>query len=209
MKTKPAKRIRSRGGLAPDKYLNAQQVRRLHSFCRREAKQARLNHCKRAVINEMLVDVLLNTGLRAGELCRLQMRDLPHCHDKLAINVRVGKGSVQRSVQISKKLAARLKRFVKVYRKNSHPRSYLFINEREGPLKYGSLRSKLIKIGRHTGLLLTPHKLRHTYAMEHYKRFHDVFALQSQLGHADPKTTMIYARTTPDEIRKQIEKFDL
>jgi len=95
MRTK-SKRKKSCGGLAPDKYLNIKQVKRLHSYCRRAAKKAQQNHCTRAVVNEILIDVLLNTGLRAGELCQLQMRDLPHCHGKLVINVRQGKGYIQR-----------------------------------------------------------------------------------------------------------------
>lgn len=157
----------------------------------------------------MIVDVLLNTGLRAGELCRLQMRDMPHCHGKLVINVRKGKGGIQRSVQISQKLTRRIERFVRDYRRNSKPRSPLFINEQGRPLSYESLRSKIKKIGTAVGLWMTPHKLRHTYAMEYYKRYHDIFALQSQLGHKDPKTTMIYARTTSEQIREQVRKFDL
>lgn len=211
IKSTKAKRkyTKSYGGLAPDKFLNGTQVKRLHSYCKRKAKKAKLNHCRRAVVNEMLIDLLLNTGLRAGELCMIQMRDLPHYHGKRVINVRIGKGCIQRSVQISKKLTGRITRFVKHYRKNSKPRSPLFVNERAGPLNYGSLRSKLVKMGRAVGVALTPHKLRHTYAMEHYKRYHDIFALQSQLGHADPKTTMIYARTTSEQIRQQVEQFDL
>jgi len=213
MRTKSTKAKRkytkSYGGLAPDKYLNGTQVKRLHSYCKRKARKAQLNHCRRAVVNEMLIDLLLNTGLRPSELCQLQMRDLPHCHGKPVVNVRKGKGCIQRSVQISKKLTRRITRFVKQYRPNSKPRSPLFINERDGPLSYNSLLSKIKKIGTAVGLWVTPKKFRHTYAMEYYKRYRDIFALQSQLGHADPKTTMIYARTTSEQIREQVEKFDL
>lgn len=203
------KRTRSCGVLAADKYLSSIQVKRVHSYCRRKAKEAQQNHCRRAVINEMIVDLLLNTGLRASELCHLQMRDLPHCHGKPVVSVRKGKGGKQRSIQISNKLKWRITRFVKRYRKHSKPRSPLFINERDGPLSYESLLSKIKKIGIAVGLWVTPKKFRHTYAMEHYKRFHDLFALQSQLGHADPKTTMIYARTTAEKIREQVQHFNL
>ncbi|GAF97070.1 unnamed protein product, partial [marine sediment metagenome] len=83
---------------------------------------------QRVVINQMIIDLLLNSGLRAEELCQLQIRDLPHYHGKLVIDVREGKGSVQRSVVISSALAKRIKLFIKHYRKAAKSKSPLFVN---------------------------------------------------------------------------------
>jgi len=201
-----AKRKKSRGGLPPDRYLSREQVPQL----RKHLDQAKTHGGCRATINSAIVDVMLNTGLRAAELCQLQMRDLPHCHGKLIVDVKEGKGCVRRSVQISSTLADRIKLFVKQYRGGAKPRSYLFVNEQGGPLSYQSLYSRIKIIGRAADIgRLTPHMLRHTYGTAWYNKTKDLFGLQDQLGHADPRTTHIYAKTSDEQMRRQVEDFEL
>ena len=205
-----AKTKKTRGGLAPRKYLSPEQIHRLRRYVKDQTARAKVNGNRRAVINEVIIDTMLNSGLRAAEICQLQMRDMPHNHGKNIIFVQEGKGRIERSVMVSSKLAERIKHFVKRYRKGSKPNSFLFMNEQGGPLSYRSLYSKMKLIGKASGLgRLTPHMLRHTYAMEWYKKTQDLFGLQDQLGHADTKMTHIYARTTDERMRKMAEDFDL
>jgi len=204
------KRIRTRGGLAPNKYLSLDQIKQLRRHTKNCADLARKRGCRRAAINEIIIDVLVNSGLRAAELCQLQMRDLPHCHGKLIIDVREGKGCVRRSVEISSALADRIKLFVKRYRKGAKPRSYLFVNEQGGSLSYRSLYSRVRIVGQSAGIgRLTPHMLRHSYATAWYNKTMDLYGLQDQLGHADTRTTHIYAKTSSEKMRQQAESFDL
>jgi len=204
------KRTKSRGGLPPNKYLNTEQLKQLNEYLKTKAALAKERGGRRMLINQMIVNLLLNSGLRAGELCQLQMRDLPHYHGKLVIDVREGKGFVQRSVQISSALADRIKVFVKRFRRGAKPRSYLFVNEQGGSLSYRSLYSRVGIIGRSAGVgHLTPHMLRHSYATAWYNETKDLFGLQDQLGHADTRTTHIYAKTSNEQMRRQVEDFDL
>ena len=140
-----------------------------------------------------------------------EMRDLPHCHGKQIIDVRQGKGCVQRSVEISSALVGRINRFVKEHRKNAKPKSPLFVSERDNlRITYRALYSRLVNIGKRAGVgHLHPHKLRHSYAMVFYKQTKDLLGLQQQMGHRDPQTTQVYARTSSEEMRRQIEEFDL
>lgn len=205
-----AKRKRTRGPLAPDKYLSVDQLKQLKSYVKAQADLARNRHGYRAVMTATIVDVLLNSGLRAGELIQLRMGDMPHCHGKLIINVSEGKGCIQRSVQISSALAKRIETFVKRYRKATKPKSFLFINERRGPLSYYSLYSRIRIIGRAAGIgRLSPHMFRHTYSMRWYAQTKDLFGLQDNLGHKDTRTTHIYARSSNELMRRQVEDFDL
>jgi site-specific recombinase XerD len=201
-----AKVKKSRGGLAPDKYLTRDQVRQLRKYL----NEAKARGGCRAAVNEAIVDVLLNSGLRAGELCALQLQDLPLYHHKPAIFVRRGKGAISRTIEISSGLADRIKTFVKRYRPNAKPKSYLFVNENQRQLSYNSLHSKIKIIGRSAGLEnLRPHQLRHTYATQLYNQSKDLLMVQDALGHADPATTSIYARTLPEEKRRIMESFEL
>ena len=195
--------------MAPNKYLSWNQIKQLRDFTKEQADTAKKRGNQRAVMNDVVIDIMLNSGLRASELCQLQIRDLPQSHGKMIINVRKGKGCLQRSVEISSALAQRINLFIKRYRKGAQPKSLLFLNERGGPLSYRSLLSKINTLGRTIGFDLKPHMLRHTYATAFYTRTKDLLMLQDQLGHADPRTTAIYARTARDERRKIAENFDL
>jgi site-specific recombinase XerD len=203
---KMAKVKKSRGGLAPDKYLSREQIQQLREYL----SQAKARGGRRAAINEMIIDVMLNSGLRAGELCALQMQDLPLCHGKPCIFVQRGKGAISRTIDINSALSERIKVFVKRYRPNAKPKSCLFLNENQKPFAYRSLYSKVRIIGQSAGLEnLRPHMLRHSYATWLYRQCKDLLMLQDSLGHSDPATTAVYAKTLPEERRKIVEDFEL
>ena len=158
----------------------------------------------------MILAVILDSGLRASELCALQMRDLPHSHGKLIIDVRKGKGCVQRSVEISSSLSKRIKQFARRYRKNAQPRSPLLISESGGPMSRGNIYSKLRILGKAAGIEhLHPHMLRHSYGYMFYNNCKDLLFLADQMGHKNITTTHIYARTNNEERRRIAESFSL
>lgn len=124
-----AKRKTTRGGLPPHKYLDQLQVRQLLNYVRRQASLARKRGSRRAVINEMIVELLLFSGLRARELCSLSIRDTSVSHRKNLIYVRDGKGNVSRSVEIPKALTVKLEKFIHKYRPGGKPKSVVIPSE--------------------------------------------------------------------------------
>jgi site-specific recombinase XerD len=198
-----------RGGLAPDKYLSDTQRKRLMQHVRQTAERAALLGHHRPIIDELIIKLLDGTGIRANELCCLTIADLPCSHGKDAVYIRNGKGSVSRVVDISEKTAEYLSRFVKIHRKNATPADPLIINERGNRFSYRSLYSKISSIGQKCGINLYPHMLRHTYATRLYGVERDLFLVQNQLGHANVQTTQVYAKTSPESARRQINSLDL
>ena len=57
-----------------------------------------------------------------------------------------------------------------------------------------------------TALRASPHWLRHTFGTRAVERHAPIEAVQRQLGHADPRTTMRYARTQIDRLQSEMEK---
>jgi integrase len=207
-KSNSKKRVKSRGGLPPNKYLTREQANQLIKY--NEQLKASINNQikQRAVINGLILDVLLNSGLRASEFCVLQMRDLPHIHGKLIIDVRKGKGCVQRSVEISTDLAKRINQFVKRYRKYAKLRSPLIESESGDLTNRKNIWSKLRILGKVVGITnLHPHVLRHTYGYLLYNHCKDLLFLADQMGHKSITTTAIYARTGSTERRRIVESF--
>jgi len=197
------------GGLPPEKYLTEQQQRRLLAYVKAQADIARYKNTARAIVNELLVTLFLNTGLRANELCNLRLRDLPVTHGKKMVFVRAGKGKVIRVVEISDRFCKKLEGFIELYRRKAKPADYLFISERGTPLQYVSVYSKVVRIGKLAGIgHLSPHVLRHTYLTRLYNVEHDLRFVQDQAGHKSPATTAIYAQTDQKARRKQVNALD-
>ena len=197
---------KSRGGLAPDKYLDGRERDRLLKHVKSQADKARALGHSRPIIDELVVHLLDGTGLRANELCSLNLEDLPCCHKKDLVFVRNGKGNVRRTVIINPELSKRLNAFARQYRKGAKPNKPLLLNERGNRFSYVSLYSKITRIGDEVGLELHPHMLRHTYATRLYNIEKDLFFTQDQLGHASPVTTQIYAKTDNASKRRQVSQ---
>ncbi|HJJ98762.1 MAG TPA: tyrosine-type recombinase/integrase [Methanocorpusculum sp.] len=54
---------------------------------------------------------------------------------------------------------------------------------------------------------ITPHKIRHSYASELYKRSHNLRLVQEILGHSSIQTTQIYVHTDLDERREAYQEY--
>jgi integrase/recombinase XerD len=199
-------------------YLSVDQFAAVMNIVIAEADSARekTKHINRAVINEMLVILLAETGLRAAEICNLKFKDLPSFHGKQEIDVRSGKGNKDRTIGISQFLKNRLCEYVNLYHKHRSPDAWLFRNERNSQIKYQSVYSKIKLLGVKSEIWLnhkngkirsrlSPHKFRHTYATLLLDVTDNEFLVQNQLGHEKPDTTQIYARTLSEKLRKSMD----
>jgi site-specific recombinase XerD len=77
-------------------------------------------------------------------------------------------------------------------------------------MMYDSLLHRIKRIGANAGLgRMSPHTLRHCYAISLYAIAGDIRFVQDQLGHSSVTTTSIYARTKPSEGRRQVESLHI
>ncbi len=204
-----AKKTKHRGGLTPDKYLSKDQLKKLRRYVRDMADVARARGSYRSIVTEIIVELLVNTGLRASELCKLNIADLPVSHGKDSVWVRNGKGNVVRTVDINELLKKRIARYVRLYRKKAKPDSPLLLSEWNGRISYQGLYTRVKRIGEQAGIgKLHPHMLRHTYLTRLYNVEKDLRFVQDQAGHASPTTTAIYAKTDSESRKRQVEGMD-
>lgn len=197
----------ARGGLSPDKYLSKRQQGQLLLYVKAQADLGRARGSKRAIVDELICWLLVEAGLRAGEVCDLRLRDLPICHGKNSVWIDNGKGAVSRTVEIAERLTKTIRRFCKVCRKGAGPRDHLFVSSKGRPLCYMTLYQKIRRMGEKSGIgKLHPHMLRHTYATRLYAVEKDLLFVSDQLGHSNVATTQIYAKTDSESRRRQVEK---
>jgi type 1 fimbriae regulatory protein FimB/type 1 fimbriae regulatory protein FimE len=80
---------------------------------------------------------------------------------------------------------------------------YIFISERKAPLTDRSVRHIIARAGEHADFDFTihPHMLRHSTGFYLANLGHDTRAIQSYLGHANIKNTVIYTELSPQRFK--------
>lgn len=137
----------------------------------------------------LMVVILMQTGMRRGELARLHTRDVERDLAGWSLRV-IGKGNRPRLIPVSDELAAAIR---------ARPEGYVFPGAIDGhlsPRRVGELVSDVLAAG------WTAHTLRHRFASRAYSVERDLRAVQELLGHAKPETTAIYT-LVPDESRRR------
>ena len=71
------------------------------------------------------------------------------------------------------------------------------------------LKKVIVIIRERTGIHLTPHALRHTFATLMLEGGCDIFSLSKMMGHSDIKTTTVYLSTSVQHLQSQIMKHPL
>ena len=149
-----------------------------------------------------LLAVLLGAGVRAAELTALDVRDLHDTDDGLFLHVR-GKGRKTRDVPVTSTVRAALLGYLSSTGRALGDDGPLFrahdrgARERGRPRlstrAVGDLVATLARRAKLTGKRVTPHALRHTYAIRYLKLADkNVAALQKLLGHASLTVTQRY-----------------
>lgn len=144
-------------------------------------------HPKRLAI----LSTLYSTGLRLGELVRLQISNIDS--KAMLVHVRQGKGGKDRQVQLSVQLLATLRDY---YRSClDKPKSWLFPGTKaDGHLDPSGIQRMVSALARKAGINkpVSPHTLRHCFATHLLEDHTDLRTIQSMLGHSNIQSTELY-----------------
>ncbi len=191
-------------------YFNEQQIKLLRRTVKDASQLSKAKNQVTAIREWMLIDLLTGTGLREAEAADLRCGDVKTGYGESAVYVRNGKGSKSRKVEITDSLKTHLKSFIKWKVDQGEPTGYddhIFIGQR-GAWTPAAIQQCVKKWLRKLNLYesgKSAHALRHSYAVELYRKERDIKAVQRQLGHANIQTTQIYADTLPEDIQEQIK----
>ena len=159
-----------------------------------------------ALRDRAMIEVLLGTGIRLGELAALDMDDI----DLDAKHLRVrAKGNVPQVKFIKTDLRTLLRRYLAERRRHGRPEmEALFLSNRDGRLCQRQIANRLAHWLRKAGIEkeLTPHGLRHTFATHLYGATNDLLVVQRALGHRDVSTTQIYAHLVDGQLEEALER---
>lgn len=178
--------------------LTEEEVRRLLDGC--EAMRAwdrrnnrHTNGARPTALRDVaMVMVLLDTGLRASELCDARLADYDRKQGRLIVEH--GKGDKQRAVFLGTAAQRALWRYL-ASREDVQATDPLFATDTGHALERVGLQKILRRAGERAGVAnVAPHRLRHTFAINFLRNGGNLFALQAMLGHSSLEMVRRYAR---------------
>lgn len=148
----------------------------------------------------LIITLLYDTGIRVRELIRLRASDFDK-HNR-AITIRNSKGRKTRVVQYGEETRRVLIQYCRV--RGSVPPNTLLESYKapENPLTLRGVQHIVKTLVKRSGLKkrISPHTLRHTFAVHYLNAGGTLFALQRLLGHENLTTTLHYLKyATPPE----------
>jgi site-specific recombinase XerD len=157
----------------------------------------------------IIIRLLVVTGMRVGELCKLAIEDIsPDC-STLRIQ---GKGARDRIAYITDGgLRRDLQALLELRRKSENTTRALFLNRYRAPMRPQSVRSRLRRVTHEAALSrrITPHMLRHTAATLLLETGVDIRFVQRLLGHSSIATTEIYTHVSDEALRTTLARADV
>jgi site-specific recombinase XerD len=166
------------------------------------AKRGNAHHARR---DESILWVLLDTGIRASELCSITRADLDFQNRRLTV---LGKGNKRRTVPFGKTTASALWNYLRD--RPDEPSAPLFGSERGEPLTRSGLLQLFERLGAAAKIRVTrcsPHTARHTMAIEYLRAGGNVFALQQLLGHTGIQMTQRYVALAQADVEAAHRQF--
>lgn len=179
------------------------------------AAQAILDACEH-LRDCLLLGLLLDTGVRAGEALGLRHEDMDiggcqvHVVPRDNANGARAKGGRLRVIPAS----AALMRLYADYLNREYQAidsDYVFVNLRGAPvgrpLSYPAVYDLVVRLRKTTGVAFSPHSFRHTYATWLLRRGAGMESVKELLGHASVATTIdTYGHLTVEDARRTLEE---
>lgn len=151
--------------------------------------------------------ILLNTGMRRNALRFLEWEDIDFEKGLIYIRVKENfkpKSGKERVIPMNDESRKVLE---KRWRNSEKKSGYIFCYSTGNPIGREKWRAALKKILKKANIKdATIHTFRHTFASWLVMKGVDILTVSELLGHADIKTTQIYAHLAPEHIKNAIEK---
>ena len=145
--------------------------------------------------DKAMLELLYAAGIRVSELINLNVEDVNTAMRFVKCSGNTGR---ERVLPISPIAARSVEHYLQKMRallvKEGTEEDSLFLNAQGGRLTRQGFWKIIKKYGKEAGIQesITPHTLRHSFAMHMLERGADLRSVQEMLGHADISTTQIY-----------------
>lgn len=151
-----------------------------------------------------IVDLLASTGMRIGELVRLDRGDVDLQERECLVT---GKGNKQRPVYFDARAKLHLSEYL-ADRTDSSPALFVALNSSARRITVSGIELRLRNLGKAAGVhQVHPHKFRRTLATHAIDKGMPIEQVQKLLGHAKIETTMHYAMVNQNNVKASHRKY--
>ncbi len=151
-----------------------------------------------------MIDLLASTGMRVGELVRLNREDI-NFHERECVVF--GKGSSERLVYFDARTKIHLLNYLDD-RSDGNPALFVSLSLPHERLMIGGVETRVREIGKRAELQkVHPHKFRRTLATRAIDKGMPIEQVQRLLGHVKIDTTMHYAMVNQANVKNSHRKF--
>jgi integrase/recombinase XerC len=165
-----------------------------------------------AARNYAMVQLMLQAGLRVGEVAALRITDITMNDRSGSVRIRHGKGLKAREAPLNATARRALKQHLE-RRHASGKDAPLFISSRETAMPVRTIQAVITSLARRARLkrvAVSAHTLRHTFALGYLRdNPSKLVELASLLGHESLDTTAIYTRPSRDDLAADLERSHL
>ena len=198
--------------LEEENYIVKSPVRRIHkvkvgktvkeTYTDEVLEQMR-DHCSN-VRDLALIDLLASTGMRVGELVKLNKSDIDYQNRECVVT---GKGDKQRKVYFDARTKIHLQKYVNS-RTDTNEALFVSLLSPGNRLQISGVEIRLRQLGRELNIpKVHPHKFRRTLATMAIDKGMPIEQVQHLLGHQSLDTTLQYAMVNQNNVKLSHHKF--
>jgi integrase/recombinase XerD len=170
-----------------------------------EEEKDKLLRAARTLRQKVVLNLLVSTGMRMSELLGIRLSDMDL--DTGRIQVKLKRGAVRQYIIIPRLVSCDIPKLVKRYiAEEKLSQNDLLLN-----LSRRGLQFMVTSAAKRAGIIkkISPHKLRHTFAVLLRKRGLRTVDLQNLLHHKNRETTAIYEDIDMNETEQELKRLRL
>ena len=150
-----------------------------------------------------IIEVLYSTGMRIGELEKLNKDDIDFVNGKAIV---FGKGAKEREVYFNVKAQLALKKYLE-NRNDTNEALFVGLQSPYNRLKVSTYEKILRELGGRCGVHCHPHRFRRTCATILLNKGMPIQEVSKVLGHAKLETTLIYCEINQQSVAANHKKY--
>lgn len=151
-----------------------------------------------------MIDLLTSTGMRVGELVRLNRADIDFENRECIV---FGKGAKERTVYFDARTKLHLRQYLNS-RRDDNPALFVSLDAPYDRLMISGIEIRLRKLGKQLNLdRVHPHKFRRTMATVAIDKGMPIEQVQLLLGHSKIDTTMHYAMVNQSNVKESHRRY--
>lgn len=151
-----------------------------------------------------MIDLLLSTGMRVGELVKINREDIDFQERQCVV---FGKGNKEREVYFNARTKIHLQRYLE-QRTDTNPALFVSLHKPHTRLTISGVEVRLHQLGKKVNLnKVHPHKFRRTLATMAIDKGMPIEQVQKMLGHVKIDTTLHYAMVNQANVKAAHRKF--